>query len=52
MGGRGVPVDGGDDAALREGSRGLALPEAVVLAVAFIGLVESVVERRDEQNQV
>lgn len=51
-GGRGVPVDRGDDAALREGSGGLALPEAVVRAMAFVGLVEGVVERRDEQDQV
>lgn len=49
---RGVPVDGGDDAALCEGGGGLALPEAVVRAVAFVGLVEGVVERRDEQDQV
>lgn len=47
-----VPVDRGDDAALRERRRRLALPEAVVRAVAFIGLVEGVVERRDEQDQV
>lgn len=46
------PVYAGYYAALREGGWGLVLPEAVVVAVAFIGLVEGVVEGCDEQDDV
>lgn len=47
-----VPVYASDYAALREGCCGLVLPEAVVRALAFIGLVEGVVEGCDEQDDV
>lgn len=47
-----VPVYASDYAALREWRRGLVLPEAVVAAVALIGLIEGVVEGRDEQDDV
>lgn len=49
---RDVPVDRGDDAALRKRRGWLVLPEPVVRSMALIGLVESVVERGDEQEEV
>lgn len=46
------PVYASDYAALCERGCGLVLPEAVVRAVAFVGLVEGVVEGCDEQDDV